>query len=328
MSTLSFKLTPLALATTLALAATAHAQTDAGTSAAPTATLGEVRVLGTAEDELRQALGASVITREDIERRPPANDLSELIRTMPGVNLTGASSSGSYGNQRQIDLRGMGPENTLILVDGKPVQSRNAAQMRRSGERDTRGDTNWVPAEQIERIEVIRGPAAARYGSGAAGGVINIITKKPTDKLSGSATVYYQHPENSDEGGSRRLGFNLSGPLSEAFSFRLYGNVAKTDRDDPRINAADAIGTAIPAGREGARNRDLNGLLRWDLNRDHVLEFETGFSRQGNIYAGEYPVGLTSASQPLLFERLDADGAEVRLTYRETDLAPDLRTPI
>lgn len=155
MSTLSFKLTPLALATTLALAATAHAQTDAGNAAAPTATLGEVRVLGTAQDELRQALGASVITQEDIERRPPANDLSELIRTMPGVNLTGASSSGSYGNQRQIDLRGMGPENTLILIDGKPVQSRNAAQMRRSGERDTRGDTNWVPAEQIERIEVI-----------------------------------------------------------------------------------------------------------------------------------------------------------------------------
>jgi outer membrane receptor for ferrienterochelin and colicin len=50
------------------------------------------------------------------------------------------------------------------------------------GERDTRGDSNWVPAEAIESIEVLRGPAAARYGLGAAGGVVNIITKKVTNE--------------------------------------------------------------------------------------------------------------------------------------------------
>jgi ferric enterobactin receptor len=95
---------------------------------------------------------------------------------MPGVNLTGNSTSGQRGNNRQIDIRGMGPENTLILVDGKPVTSRNSVRQGWRGERDTRGDTSWVPADMIERIEVIRGPAAARYGNGAAG-VVNIITK-------------------------------------------------------------------------------------------------------------------------------------------------------
>ncbi len=300
-----------------ALSAIAMAAHLTAAQAATDTVLGETTVRATAEEELKQALGTSIITAEDIERSPVSNDLSEIIRTMPGVNLTGASSSGAYGNQRQIDLRGMGPENTLILIDGKPVMSREAAQMRRSGERDTRGDTNWVPAEQIERIEVIRGPAAARYGSGAAGGVVNIITKKPQKKLSGSVTAYYLQPEDSQEGGSNRLGFNLSGPIGEDLSFRLYGNVAKTEGDDIGINGLAANGLPLAAGREGNRNRDVNAMLRWDLTPDQVLEFEAGFSRQGNIYVGEMPVN-SNASNTAVIKDLAENGAELRRTYRQT----------
>lgn len=97
----------------------------------------------TAAEQTRQAPGVSVITREDIQRRPPANDLSEIIRTMPGVNLTGNSTSGSRGNNRQIDIRGMGPDNTLILIDGKPVSSRASVRC------GWRGDTNWVPSNMV-----------------------------------------------------------------------------------------------------------------------------------------------------------------------------------
>ena len=82
--------------------------------------LGGAVVLGTAEETLKQAPGVSIITAEDLAKRPVNNDLSEVIRTMPGVNLTGNSTSGQRGNNRQIDIRGMGPENTLILIDGKP----------------------------------------------------------------------------------------------------------------------------------------------------------------------------------------------------------------
>ncbi|KAG1530983.1 hypothetical protein G6F50_016966 [Rhizopus delemar] len=83
----------------------------------------------------------------------------------------------------------MGPENTLILVDGKRIGARDAVRMGRSGERNTRGDTNCVPAEMIERIEELRGPAAARYASGASGGVVNIITKRPTGDLTGAVDL-------------------------------------------------------------------------------------------------------------------------------------------
>ena len=134
----SFK--PLAIAMLLAAPALAAAAEEP-------LQLQPTEVLGTAQEELRQALGVSVITAEDIQKAPRANDIAEIIRKQPGVNLTGNSGSGARGNNRQIDIRGMGPENTLILIDGKPVSSRNAVRYGWRGDRDTRGDTNWVPAE-------------------------------------------------------------------------------------------------------------------------------------------------------------------------------------
>ena len=240
----------------------------------------------TAEQEAKQALGSSVITAEDIKRHPPANDLSDIIRRQPGVNLTGNSASGARGNNRQIDLRGMGPENTLILIDGKPSSARNAVRYGGSGERDTRGETNWVPAEAVERIEVLRGPAAARYGSGAMGGVINIITKRPTKEFHGSVNLYTQLPEDQAEGASKRTNFNLSGGLTDDLSFRLFGGLAKTDADELDINAGHNNSTLV-AGREGVRNKDVNGLLSWRVNDAHTLELNSSYSRQGNIYAGD-----------------------------------------
>lgn len=270
-------------------------------------------VLVTAERELKQAPGVSIITADDIKKRPPVNDLSDIIRKMPGVNLTGNSASGQYGNNRQIDIRGMGPENTLILIDGKPVRSRNSVRMGRSGERNTRGDTNWVPAELVERIEVLRGPAAARYGSGAAGGVVNIITKAPTEKTHGSLSWYANSPESEYEGQTRRYSFSLTGPVVEGLSYRLSGNLNKTDADDPGLNSAYATETTItpPAGKEGGRNRDLNGLLRWDLNSQQTIEVEGSYSRQGNIYAGDRAVSSTGSE--LLNELI---GRETNIMYR------------
>lgn len=271
----------------------------------------------TAQQQVRQALGASTITAEDIRKRPPANDLSEIIRTMPGVNLSGNSASGQRGNNRQIDIRGMGPENTLIMIDGIPVSSRNAVRYGWRGERDTRGDTNWVPANMVEKIEVLRGPAAARYGNGAAGGVVNIITKQPDKELHGSWNAYMNMPQHKEEGATRRTDFSLLGPLSDTLSFRLYGGYNKTGADDWDINAGheslrtgNQIGT-LPAGREGVRNKDINGLLRWDFAKGQSLEFEAGYSRQGNIYTGDTQNTNSNAIVRSLY------GAETNRMYRE-----------
>jgi len=278
---------PLALAAAFAQADTAA---DEG---------GELEtVYVSAQRQLQQSLGVSRITAKDLETRPAVNDISDIVRTMPGANLTGNTASGERGNKRQIDIRGMGPENTLILIDGRPVTSRNAERYSWRGERNTRGDSNWVPPEEIESISVLRGPAAARYGSGAAGGVVNIVTKKVSSEWHGSLNLFTNRPQDSKEGKTNRIGFNVSGPVvQDKVGFRLYGSLNKTDADaadinptvisyvqrGPRLVRSETLG----AGRDGVRNRDLASRLAWRITPEQTLTWDTMYSRQGNIYAGD-----------------------------------------
>lgn len=280
---------------------------------AGTIILNEVVVLS-AKDQLKQAPGVSNISSEDIAKTPPTNDISEIVRKMPGINLTGNSATGVRGNNRQIDIRGMGPENTLILIDGKPVLSRNSVRYSMNGERDTRGDSNWVPAEAIERIEVIRGPAAARYGSGSSGGVINIITKRP-DKATYSVNTYFNVPEHSDEGGSKRANLLASGPINDFLSYRFFAGVGKQDPDKLDINGEEDAGTTAPAGREGVINKDLKGLLSWEINESHRLDFEATWSRQSNQFAGDTQYGGTANE---IIKELGRRGDETNRMTRST----------
>ncbi|RVU02258.1 TonB-dependent receptor [Novosphingobium umbonatum] len=282
--------------------------------------LGELKV-ETAAEVGKQALGSSTITKEDIARIAPTNDISDIVRRQPGVNLTGNSASGQYGNNRQIDIRGMGPENTMIMIDGMPVLSRNAVRYGRSGERNTRGDSNWVPVEEIESIEVLRGPAAVRYGSGAAGGVVNIITKGPSDTWKGSASAYTEQPQQQDYSKTYRYNASVSGPIAKGLSFRLYGNYNVSTADAARLNAAasaDQAAVANPAaGREGVQNKDINGLIRWQIAPGHRVDISSSYSRQGNRYAGEYALA-GSGSTSAIVTSLSTAGAETNVMMRAT----------
>lgn len=318
---MSTSLRQLSLATCIAAMAChpAWAQNADADAQSGQQVLGELKV-ETAAEVGKQALGASTITKEDIARIAPTNDISDIVRRQPGVNLTGNSASGQYGNNRQIDIRGMGPENTMILIDGMPVLSRNAVRYGRSGERNTRGDSNWVPVEEIESIEVLRGPAAVRYGSGAAGGVVNIITKGPSDTWKGSVSAYTEQPQQQDYSRTYRYNASISGPIAKGLSFRLYGNRNVSTADTARLNAAasaDQSAVANPAaGREGVQNSDINGLVRWQIAPKHRVDFSASYSRQGNRYAGEYT--LSSGSTSSIITGLSNSGAETNVMMRAT----------
>ncbi|AFJ02321.1 TonB-dependent receptor, Outer membrane receptor for ferrienterochelin and colicins [Methylophaga frappieri] len=243
-------------------------------------------VVKTAKEELQQSPGLSVITSEVLEKQPVANDISEIVRKMPGVNLSGSSASGQRGNQRQIDIRGMGPDNTLILIDGRPVTARNSVRPGRAGESDSRGDSQWVPPSAIERIEVLRGPAAARYGSGSMGGVVNIITKAPTRKEF-SVTGHYELPESDLEGSSWRTNVNLSGPITDKLSARTTLGYHESEGDDPFINEDYANNGSLAAGREGVENIDLRQLFEYAIDSMNRIGAEFNYSQQENRWAGD-----------------------------------------
>lgn len=302
MKTFTLAILPLAL-----ISAFSHAAEE---KAAEQAEVDTVYV--TAEKQLQQSLGVSRISKDDIDKRPAVNDISEFVRTMPGVNLTGNTATGQRGNKRQIDLRGMGPENTLILIDGKPVNSRQSERISMRGERNTRGDSNWVLVEEIESITVLRGPAATRYGSGAMGGVVNIVTKKVSKEFKGQVNLYANQPQDSKEGATRRIGFNLSGPIiQDTLGFRIYGNLNKTDADAADINAGHGNDSA--AGVEGVRNKDIAGRLQWKISPAQTLILDSSYSRQGNIYNGD-----TQNSNPrsALVNSLADGKAETARLYR------------
>ncbi|CAB1215791.1 TonB-dependent siderophore receptor [Acinetobacter bouvetii] len=270
-------------------------------------------IVMTAEEQIKQSLGSSVITKEDLAKTPVKNDISEIVRRMPGVNLTGNSATGQRGNNRQIDIRGMGPENTLILVDGKPITSRNSVRYGWRGERDTRGDSNWVPADAIESIEVLRGPAAVRYGSGAAGGVVNIITKKVTNETHGSVELYTNQPEDSKEGESNRVSVNLSGPIiKDKLSYRLYGNFNKTQPDAIDINKSI---NSTAAGREGVKDEDVAARLAWQLSDAQTLTLDAASSRQGNLYSGDSQLNADAQANAILSALY---GSETNTMYRDS----------
>lgn len=154
---------PLAMAVCLLLATPAVALADAaGEPAAKNLDTVVVTASGNQQWIKDAPASISVISREDIERQP-VHDLGTLLSRIPGV--TGGLSAA--GEQSKIKLRGMPSNYTLILVDGKRVGSSASTNYRPDLGRQ---DLNWISPDQIERIEVVRGPMSSLYGSDAMGG--------------------------------------------------------------------------------------------------------------------------------------------------------------
>jgi iron complex outermembrane receptor protein len=155
-----------------------------GAEASPADTLTTIVVTGTsihADSAAYQSAPVSVITSEAIQHSGATN-IEQYFQTQPAFVLSGQSSYSNTGSSTGADgtsiggttlnLRGIGPQYTLILVNGRRFQSEDPANL------------DLIPMEAIDRVEILKSGASAIYGSDAVAGVVNIITKKTADGLS------------------------------------------------------------------------------------------------------------------------------------------------
>jgi len=204
-----------------AFAQAAGAQ-EAAPSVVVTATRHEVL-----EREAPAAL--SVVTRREIEMRG-ADNLLDALRAEPGVSLQGRA----IGGRKVLSLRGMDSKHTLFLVDGRRIGASDGV----IGHSDFQYD--WIAVEDIERIEVVRGPLSVLYGSEAMGGVVNVITREPAGHWQFGATAEGSRAQGDRGGDGRRLSMRADGPLGGGFLLRAGAAATRVDvlasSADPRIS--------------------------------------------------------------------------------------------
>jgi outer membrane receptor for ferrienterochelin and colicins len=149
----------------------AREQVDPALDPAPVESEKVVVTATRSEIDLSEAPGAiTLVGAEEIEMKG-ATDLLDIVRDTPGITLLGTG----LGGRKTISIRGTESRHTLILIDGMRIASSDA----NIGHSNFQND--WFSMEDIERVEIVRGPLSALYGSEALGGVINVISKPISD---------------------------------------------------------------------------------------------------------------------------------------------------
>jgi iron complex outermembrane receptor protein len=262
------------------------------------------------EQKLSQAASAIfVINRDDI-RRSGATNIPDLLRMAPGVDVEQIDA-----NAWAISIRGFNSRysnKVLVLIDGRTVYS------------PIFSGVNWdqigMPLEDIERIEVIRGPGGTVWGANAVNGVISIITKSSKDTKGGQLTA---------AGGSemRALGgLQYGGAVGQSGAYRVFGEYSNTGN-----SAAQSGGAA----NDRWQRTDVGFRSDWDLSKDDSLMV------QGNLFANRenqtsdssyisaassFPQTLDAAGGDFLtrWNHTEAGGSQTSVqayydTYRRTD---------
>ncbi len=209
----------------------------------------------------------SVINAEDLAASPYSN-AEDIIRSIPGAHNFRHSGLHTNGIVSPIDMRGVGKNRVLILVDGVPQND------------NFNNSIAWVawghiPKEAIERIEILRGPSSTLYGSEGLGGVINIITKKPGEKRATSIQVKGGNAKTF--GGNafysqqiKKFGFLLSGGYEDTEGFYMV-----EDPEDYEI-------------KRWRKKGQVFGKLFYDFSNRSKLEFSALYFDQDAGQGREY----------------------------------------
>ncbi|MET0265912.1 MAG: TonB-dependent receptor [Duganella sp.] len=276
-------LRPSVLACALLLAAlpTAQAQSSPPAQAEATAAIDQVTVVGSRARNRTVFDSAVPIDRfgaREVENALASGDLGAALQELsPSINFPRIESSGAADSVRGIQLRGLAPDQVLVLINGKRRHASAVLDTESSFAGIVPVDINAIPPGAIDHIEILRDGAGAQYGSDAVAGVINIVLKKA--RTGGSASISYgaNHtdfkPTNDTktDGQTTIVSADYGVPIGDAGFFR-FGADSRDRNPTNRAGASDAGWTSwnsTPA----------------DLALDGKVVFKSGDSEQRNHHA-------------------------------------------
>jgi vitamin B12 transporter len=234
-------------------------------SATENINLDEVVVTASRTSQARENVigDVTVIDRQEIERMG-AGSVTDVLRMQPGVQI---NANGGAGTSSSVYLRGTNDQHVVVLVDGLRINSA------------TLGTTAYenIPLAQIERIEILRGPASSLYGADAIGGVIQIFTRKnSTDKplINAAVGLGYFNTKTAE--------FGING----GFKALKYGvNISSMDTDS---FSAKRIRTGEDDDNDGYHNLSTSGFLELELKEGHSWGLQYFESKGRNHYDSGY----------------------------------------
>ncbi|WP_371377901.1 TonB-dependent receptor plug domain-containing protein [Sporomusa aerivorans] len=243
----------LAVAAMLLISATGYAEN----APADNFTLDEVVVTATRTEKSAKDLPSAVqvITRQTIENQG-AQTLEDVLRYATGIQLTRSSTSAS---REAVSIRGFDSRFSMILIDGKRLAS----------EIDQNYELDRIPLENIERIEIVRGPVSSLYGTEALGGVINIITKKSQQQ-----SVTFDIGSGLYSGGrdgKDRYSFAYDSGQIGKFSVRISGSKVENDA----LFKSNGL-TYEPYGTR----KNLNAEIDYRLSASETVSFSKGYTEE------------------------------------------------
>lgn len=226
--------------------------------------LDEVVVTATkTEKELKDVTqSVTILTAEDL-RRSGATNAAEAVRTAVGVTV---NDNGPRGSNKTVNIRGANYSQVLVLLDGARL---NSSQ---NGGFDLA--VLPVPIEDIERIEIVRGPGSPLYGADAVGGVVNIITKKPAGPVTVIGGAAGSHGYDSLQlGNSGRQGsgyYSVTGTRETSDGYRQ-----NSDLEQWIVNGK----VGFDVSKSGSLEVTANYLSR-EIGVPGTVQYASPFARQ------------------------------------------------
>ncbi|MEW5893399.1 MAG: TonB-dependent receptor [Pseudomonadota bacterium] len=283
----------LAAACILAFSGNAHAlATDLSQLSLEELMAIEITSVAKKRQRLADAAAAiSVITAEDIQRAG-ATSLPEALRLAPGVHVAQID-----GNKWSVSVRGLGGRwagQLLVLMDGRTLYS------------PLFGGVYWdvqdTLLEDIERIEVIRGPGGTLWGANAVNGVINIISKRAADTQGGLVSLRAGSHDNE-------AGFRYGLALGEGSHLRGYAKLNAREPFELTDHAPYQNGS--PIGTPGRAAHDGWAMQRAGFRLDNQLSGRDQFTLQGDVYDGDVDQTAVTVSPAVVGNLLVQETARV-----------------